>query len=60
MSFNHRSTAAGGFRPEFESLELTSNRGMTEVIRKIFGRSERGSKLRSSREHIHASVRSKL
>lgn len=34
------------FGPEFESLEFTSNRGMTEVIRKIFGRQEHGSRLR--------------
>ncbi|RDE07632.1 ATP-binding protein [Pelagibacterium lacus] len=34
------------FGPEFESLEFTSNRGMTEVIRKIFGRTETGSRLR--------------
>jgi DNA-directed RNA polymerase subunit F len=34
------------FGPEFESLEFTSNRGMTEVISKIFGSKERGSKLR--------------
>lgn len=32
--------------PEFESLEFTSNRGMTEVIRKIFGRTDQGSRLR--------------
>jgi hypothetical protein len=34
------------FGPEFESLEFTSNRGMTEVIAKIFGRNEVGSRLR--------------
>jgi hypothetical protein len=34
------------FGPEFESLEFTSNRGMTEVINKIFCRSEQGSRLR--------------
>jgi hypothetical protein len=34
------------FGPEFESLEFTSNRGMTEVIRKIFGQKELGSRLR--------------
>ena len=34
------------FGPEFESLEFTSNRGMTEVIRKIFGSDESGSRLR--------------
>ncbi|BCH35596.1 hypothetical protein MesoLjLc_75260 [Mesorhizobium sp. L-8-10] len=34
------------FGPEFESLEFTSNRGMTEVIHKIFGRREQGSRLR--------------
>ena len=34
------------FGPEFESLEFTSNRGMTEVIRKIFGKVETGSRLR--------------
>jgi hypothetical protein len=34
------------FGPEFESLEFTSNRGMTEVIRKIFGKEEPGSRLR--------------
>lgn len=34
------------FGPEFESLEYTSNRGMTEVIRKVFGRTEQGSRLR--------------
>jgi hypothetical protein len=31
------------FGPEFESLEFTSNRGMTEVIRKIFGHQDQGS-----------------
>ena len=34
------------FGPEFESLEFTSNRGMSEVIRKIFGSEEGGSRLR--------------
>jgi Histidine kinase-, DNA gyrase B-, and HSP90-like ATPase len=34
------------FGPEFESIEFTSNRGMTEVIRKIFGSDEGGSRLR--------------
>jgi hypothetical protein len=34
------------FWPEFESLEFTSNRGMTEVIRQTFGRKEMGSRLR--------------
>lgn len=34
------------FGPEFESLEFTSNRGMTEVIRKICGVEQRGSRLR--------------
>jgi hypothetical protein len=34
------------FGPEFESLEFTSNRGMTEVISKIFGKTEMGSRLR--------------
>jgi hypothetical protein len=34
------------FGPEFESLEFTSNRGMTEVIRKIFGKVETGSRHR--------------
>ncbi|MGO8503176.1 ATP-binding protein [Rhizobium leguminosarum] len=34
------------FGPEFESLEFTSNRGMTEVIHKIFGRTNQGSRLR--------------
>lgn len=34
------------FGPEFESIEFTSNRGMTEVINKIFGRKEQGSRLR--------------
>ena len=34
------------FGPEFESLEFTSNRGMTEVVHKIFGRQEQGSRLR--------------
>lgn len=31
------------FGPEFESLEFTSNRGMSEVIRKIFGGDVAGS-----------------
>ncbi|MCH8685869.1 ATP-binding protein [Pedomonas mirosovicensis] len=34
------------FGPEFESLEFTSNRGMTEVIRKFYGRKDQGSRLR--------------
>ncbi|MBO9102054.1 MULTISPECIES: ATP-binding protein [unclassified Rhizobium] len=34
------------FGPEFESLEFTSNKGMTEVIRKIFGSTESGSRQR--------------
>lgn len=34
------------FGPEFESLEFTSNRGMSEVIRKIFGSDQAGSRLR--------------
>jgi hypothetical protein len=34
------------FGPEFESLEFTSNRGMTEVIAKIFGKKEQGSRQR--------------
>lgn len=34
------------FGPEFESLEFTSNRGMTEVIAQIFGKSEQGSRRR--------------
>ncbi|XNY09580.1 ATP-binding protein (plasmid) [Sinorhizobium meliloti] len=34
------------FGPEFESLEFTSNRGMTEVIRKIFGSNQTGSRQR--------------
>lgn len=34
------------FGPEFESLEFTSNRGMTEVIRKLFGSDDKGSRLR--------------
>jgi hypothetical protein len=34
------------FGPEFESLEFTSNRGMTEVIHKVFGRTDQGSRLR--------------
>lgn len=34
------------FGPEFESLEFTSNRGMTEVIHKIYGCADKGSRLR--------------
>jgi hypothetical protein len=34
------------FGPEFESLEFTSNRGMTAVIQKIFGADLTGSRLR--------------
>lgn len=34
------------FGPEFESIEFTSNRGMTEVIRSIFGKNKKGSRLR--------------
>ena len=34
------------FGPEFESLEFTSNKGMTEVIRRLFGDEEQGSRLR--------------
>jgi len=34
------------FGPEFESLEFTSNRGMTEVIRKLFGSEEKASRQR--------------
>lgn len=34
------------FGPEFESLEFTSNRGMSEVIRTIFGKEVPGSKQR--------------
>jgi hypothetical protein len=34
------------FGPEFESLEFTSNRGMTEVIARIFGGHEQGSRQR--------------
>lgn len=34
------------FGPEFESLEFTSNRGMTEVIGKLFGKQEKGSRNR--------------
>lgn len=34
------------FGPEFESLEFTSNRGMTEVIAKIFGKKDQGSRQR--------------
>src|SRR5665811_951060 len=34
------------FGPEFESIEFTSNRGMTEVIRKIFGGKQVGSRNR--------------
>ncbi|MDP1641520.1 MAG: ATP-binding protein [Phenylobacterium sp.] len=31
------------FGPEFETIEFTSNRGMSEVIRKLLGRKVRGS-----------------
>ncbi|TKV70362.1 ATP-binding protein [Rhizobium sp. AU243] len=31
------------FGPEFESLEFTSNRGMTTVISKVFGKKQKGS-----------------
>ncbi|GFZ85075.1 MULTISPECIES: ATP-binding protein [Sphingobium] len=34
------------FGPEFESLEFTSNRGMTEVISRLFGHADKGSRLR--------------
>jgi hypothetical protein len=34
------------FGPEFESLEFTSNRGMSEVIRTIFGKDVPGTKQR--------------
>ena len=34
------------FGPEFETIEFTSNRGMTEVIRKIFAGSSSGSRQR--------------
>ena len=34
------------FGPEFETVEFTSNRGMTEVIRKIFSGSVPGSRQR--------------
>jgi hypothetical protein len=34
------------FGPEFESIEFTSNKGMTEVIRKIFGVKQSGSRSR--------------
>lgn len=34
------------FGPEFESLEFTSNRGMTTVIRELFGSNDKGSLLR--------------
>lgn len=34
------------FGPEFESLEFTSNRGMTTVIRDLFGSDDTGSLLR--------------
>jgi hypothetical protein len=34
------------FGPEFESIEFTSNKGMTEVIRKIFGAEQTGSRNR--------------
>lgn len=34
------------FGPEFESIEFTSNRGMTEVVRKLFGTKKPGSRKR--------------
>jgi hypothetical protein len=34
------------FGPEFESLEFTSNKGMTEVIRKLFGSKSTGTRQR--------------
>lgn len=34
------------FGPEFESLEFTSNKGMTQVIQTIFGSTIQGSRLR--------------
>jgi hypothetical protein len=34
------------FGPEFESIEFTSNKGMTEVIRKVFGETMTGSRNR--------------
>jgi len=34
------------FGPEFESLEFTSNRGMTAVIQSMFGKKEAGSRQR--------------
>lgn len=34
------------FGPEFESIEFTSNRGMTEVISKLFGEDIKGSRNR--------------
>jgi hypothetical protein len=34
------------FGPEFESIEFTSNRGMTEVIQKLFGKKDSGSRNR--------------
>ena len=46
MTFNLYSTAACGFRSRIESIEFTSNRGMTEVIAKIFGKKETGTRLR--------------
>ncbi|WP_291310649.1 MULTISPECIES: ATP-binding protein [unclassified Devosia] len=34
------------FGPEFESIEFTSNRGMTKVIQELFGSDQTGSRLR--------------
>jgi hypothetical protein len=34
------------FGPQFESIEFTSNRGMTAVIKQLFGGTERGSRNR--------------
>ncbi|WP_342362320.1 ATP-binding protein [Terrarubrum flagellatum] len=34
------------FGPQFESIEFTSNRGMSEVIRRIFGKQDVGSRNR--------------
>jgi hypothetical protein len=34
------------FGPEFESIEFTSNKGMTEVIRQLFGKKEMASRQR--------------
>jgi hypothetical protein len=34
------------FGPEFESIEFTSNKGMTEVIRKLFGAATTGTRNR--------------